>query len=111
MNKHDETLLRHILEASESTAEFIGSMSFDDFASDKKTVAAVVRQLEIIGEAMGRISKEFLAEHPEFNVHDAISMRNILIHEYFDVDVQIVWDTCHENLPPLQDAIHILLNQ
>lgn len=101
MPRNDTVYLRHIYEAIRNIHEFTHAMTFNTFKVDKKTTAAVQRQLEIIGEAMAQLSEEFRRKHTDFPFTDAISMRNILIHEYFGVDPKVVWDTCQIDLPPL----------
>lgn len=105
MPRHDTVYLRHIRQAIQNIQEFIDGMTYKTFKADKKTTAAVQRQLEIIGEAMAQLSDPFRKKHPDFPFADAISMRNILIHEYFGVDPKVVWDTCRIDLPPLLIAI------
>jgi uncharacterized protein with HEPN domain len=72
------------------------------FSEDFLTQDAVIRQLEIIGEATKRISKEFRSENPHIPWSDMAGMRDILIHDYIDVDVDIVWKTASESIPELK---------
>lgn len=80
-------------------------MSFEEFADSDMVVDAVVRELEIIGEASGNLSDDFRQQHPSIPLRDATDMRNILIHEYFDVNKKVVWATCKNNLPQFRDFI------
>jgi uncharacterized protein with HEPN domain len=68
-------------------------------------VDAVVRELEIIGEATSNLSDDFRTEHSAIPFRDVIDMRNILIHNYAGVNTKIVWDTCKENLPQLKKFV------
>ena len=68
-------------------------------------VDAVVKELEIIGEAANNLSPEFQQAHPEIPFRDIIDMRNFLIHEYFGINTKTVWDTCKNDLPPLKEII------
>lgn len=68
-------------------------------------VDAVVRELEIIGEAAGQCNEDFKKNNPEVPWKEAIGMRNRLIHEYFGVDLSVVWTTCMEDLPILKSAL------
>ena len=110
MPRHDAVYLRHIREAIQNIQEFTDGMTYNTFKADKKTTAAVQRQLEIIGEAMAQLSEEFRNKHADFPFADAISMRNILIHEYFGVDPKVVWDTCQVDLPQLLTAVERTLS-
>ncbi len=110
MSKRAPTLyLKDILSSIEFIEEFIEGILYDDFASDRKTIDAVVRNLEIIGEAAKNIDKEITNEHPEIPWERMISMRNKVIHEYFGVDTEILWETVTIDLPSLKEKIKNLL--
>jgi uncharacterized protein with HEPN domain len=68
-------------------------------------VDAVVRELEIIGEACSNLSVEFRQKHDEMPFRDIIDMRNVLIHQYAGVNTKVVWDTCRDDLPLLRDFV------
>jgi uncharacterized protein with HEPN domain len=106
---NDETYIGHIAEAIEKTEDYIGELTYDEFLKDSKTVDAVIRQLEIIGEAANNISAEFQNAHPEIQWNKIISMRNRLIHEYFGVNEEIVWSTAKEKLSVLKKQIEEVL--
>jgi len=74
-------------------------MDFDNFKSDTKTVDAVVRNFEIIGEAAAHMPEEIVAGHPEIPWQDMRDMRNVLAHEYFGIDEKIVWETISNRSP------------
>jgi len=74
-------------------------------------VAAVVRELEVIGEASSRLGSDVHEQYPDIPFRDARDMRNFLIHEYFGVNKRVVWDTCHEDLPELKRAVLRLLDR
>ena len=80
-------------------------MSFDDFIHDDKTIDAVVRNFEIIGEAANRIPEDFKSDHPEIEWRRMIGFRNRIIHEYFGIDYNTVWRIKEENLSELTDFI------
>lgn len=109
--KDNNVYLKHILEAIESIDDYIKNFDYDVFSNDKKTVDAVVRELEIIGEAANNLSDEFKNGHPEIPFRDMIDMRNILTHEYFGVNTKIVWDTCKVDLPKLKEIIEEYFNK
>ena len=109
--RDDKTYLEHILEAIEVIEDYIHGINFETFMANRMMVDAVVRELEIIGEASGRLSNNLRNQHPETPFRDANDMRNFLIHEYFGVNKRIVWDTCKEDLPQLKKAISDLLKE
>lgn len=97
------TYIEHMLEAIEKIESYLKGVDFEKFSQDNMLFDAVVREVEIIGEASNRISDDFQKQYPDISWHKVISMRNILIHEYFGVDKELVWSTCQENLPELKD--------
>lgn len=103
--KNDQTYLNHILEAIEKIESYIHGSDFDAFRKNSMMIDAVVRELEIIGEATGHLSDSFRTQHPNMPWPKIKAMRNYLIHEYFGVSVKIVWETCHSNLPRLKQFI------
>ena len=80
-----------------------------EFENNELLHNATVRMLEVIGEAAGKISDELKAAHPEIPWHEMVGMRNRLIHEYFRVSLQTVWDTVQKDLPELIDRLEALL--
>jgi uncharacterized protein with HEPN domain len=107
--RDDRAYLEHILEAIAAIEGYVAGVSFERFVADRMRVDAVVRELEIIGEASTKLTRGFLDEHPEIPFRDAMDMRNLLIHEYFGINKRVVWDTCHEDLPLLKKALGSLL--
>ena len=98
-------LIGDILLSMERIATYIGEMDQQSFASDNRTVDAVVRNLEIIGEAATRIPEEFKAGHPEVPWRRIVGLRNRIVHEYFGVDIGIVWSVVSHDLPQLRSKI------
>lgn len=98
-------------EALSDIHDFTLGMSFEAFRSDKKTLNAVLRSLEVLGEAAGKIPAEVRGPHPNFPWSDMVGMRNRLIHEYFGVDIAIVWQTVIEDLPPLASEMDQLIQE
>lgn len=80
-------------------------MGFNDFIADDKTIDAVIRNFEIIGEAANRVSEDFKAGHPEIEWRRIIGLRNRVIHEYFGIDYETVWKIRNENIAVLLDYI------
>ncbi|HUI64473.1 MAG TPA: DUF86 domain-containing protein [Bacteroidota bacterium] len=85
--------------------DYIGSMDQQEFAKSALTTDAVVRNLEVIGEAAPRIPETFKAHHPEVPWRRVVGLRNRIVHEYFGVDLGIVWSVVTEDLPPLKSEI------
>ena len=104
-------LLDDIGEAIERAMRYTAGMSFAAFAHDEKTVDAVVRNLEIIGEAANRLPDEFKDEHCEIEWHKVVGLRNRIIHDYFGIDLEIIWQILHRDLPSLQVSIRRLRSQ
>ena len=98
-------LLGDILLSMERISTYIGEMDQQSFASDTRTADAVVRNLEIIGEAATRIPEEFKAGHPEVPWRRVVGLRNRIVHEYFGVDIGIVWSVVSQDLPHLKSQI------
>lgn len=98
-------LLDDMREAIEKAERYVAGMSFDVFAQDDKTVDAVVRNLEIIGEAANRLPDEFKDRHSEIEWYKVVGLRNRIVHEYFGIDLEIIWQILHNDLPALQGHI------
>ncbi|VVB90955.1 Uncharacterised protein [uncultured archaeon] len=94
-----------ILEAIQSIKEYTQNMDYGEFIKDKKTRDAVVRNLEIIGEATKNIPDEIKEMYPGINWKVIAGMRDKLIHEYFGVSNQIVWETITNDLPMFESQI------
>lgn len=80
-------------------------MRYDDFISDDKTIDAVIRNFEIIGEAASRVPEDFKSDHPEIEWRRMTGLRNRIIHEYFGVNYATIWKVKEENIPELADFI------
>jgi uncharacterized protein with HEPN domain len=101
----DLTYLRHILDAIEKIERYIAETDYQAFCANDMMIDAVVRELEIIGEAAKHLSDAFISEYDDIPWHRIKAMRNVLIHEYFGVVLKVVWDTCHSNLPRLKACV------
>jgi uncharacterized protein with HEPN domain len=102
----DHTLfIKDILQAIESIESFIGGMDYDAFVEDDKTLSAVVRKLEIIGEAVKQLPDSYTQQHPTIPWKQIAGMRDKLIHFYFGVDPLLVWQTVQNRLPELKAAM------
>ena len=85
--------------------EFVKGCSFEQFCNDRKTYSAVIREFEIIGEAVGKLPEELKRARQDVEWQDIKDFRNLLTHEYFGVDLEIVWRIIEDDLPLLMDAI------
>jgi len=101
--------LRDIFDSILDVEAFTESMAFEDFAKDRKTINAVIRSLEVIGEAAKKIPKPVRDRYPSVPWKKMAGMRDKMIHEYFGVDVEILWKTIKENVPPLKPLIQEVL--
>lgn len=101
--------LRHILDAVERIEKHLNGYDKQTFEADDKTQDAVVRQMEIIGEAATNLTRDLRSDNPQVEWQIATAMRNRLIHGYFDVDTEIVWDTAQNNSPVLKTEIEKIL--
>ena len=97
--------LTDILESGRAINEFVKDMSFEAFSNDRKTSSAVIREFEIIGEAVGKLPDEIKQLYPHIEWQDIKDFRNLLIHEYFGVDHEIVWKIIQNDLAALLDAV------
>jgi uncharacterized protein with HEPN domain len=106
MSERDIHLYIHdILEAIMDIGDFTHGVAYDQFAADKKTVNAVIKSLEIIGEAVNCLPEELLRTYPDVPWSKYVGMRNRITHAYFGVSLQIVWETIQEDLPVLKQAV------
>lgn len=101
--------LKDILAAIDSIQTFVAGMTFTEFQADDKTVSAVIRKFEIIGEAAKFVPESIRVQYPTVPWKEMAGMRDRLIHFYFGVDMLIVWRTIHEHLPTLRAVLeHIV---
>ena len=100
---HDR--LEDIVESIHSILEYVSGMDYDSFSQDRKTIDAVLRNLEIIGEASTFIPLDVRESYPEFPLVELRAMRNIIVHQYFGVSLPIIWKTIKEDLPDLEEVI------
>jgi uncharacterized protein with HEPN domain len=104
-NRPINLLLSDILESIDRIPKYIEGLSFDAFSNDQKSIDAVVRNLEIIGEAANRLPDEFKGNHTEVEWHKVVGLRNRIIHDYFGVDLKIIWQIIHADLPALRKIL------
>ncbi len=110
MKKDPSILLEHILDSIE-TIERVLPKSETEFAVDRDTQDIVIRRLEIIGEATRHLPDELKSKWPEVEWRQLMALRNFLIHEYFNVDIELVWRNVQNYLPVLKRVIEELLEE
>ena len=103
--------LEDILTSISRIETYLGKLSFEEFGKDQKTIDAVVRNLEIIGEAARNIPEDFSEKYSDLPWQEMVSMRNKVIHEYFGIDLNILWQTAKKDLPSLRTKIKWLLEK
>ena len=101
--------LQHIFEAIAKIEMYLQDFDEEKFRQDEKTSAAVTWQLAVIGEAVANLTNELREENPQIFWHKISGTRNHLIHGYFSIDSQIVWDTTQNDLPKLKTEIEKIL--
>lgn len=98
-------LLEDIQESAEKILEYTRDLSFEDFSKDNRTIDAVIRNFEIIGEASNLLPDEIKDQYPEIDWHRIRGFRNRVVHNYFGVDLQIVWKIIFDQIPGLISEI------
>jgi uncharacterized protein with HEPN domain len=111
MVREYEDYLRDLLDAVEKVQYFIKDQDFKDFQKDDKTKFAVIRALEIIGEATKHIPEEVRIKHPEVPWKEMAGMRDVLAHDYFGIDEETVWLTAKYKTPQLIPSIKKILTE
>lgn len=101
MQKDDAVRLRHMLDAAQEAAFFAQNKTRSSLDTDRQLVLSLVKSIEIIGEAAANVSTKCREDFPQIPWRDIISMRNRLTHVYFDINLDILWKTVVEDLPPL----------
>ncbi|OQA41416.1 MAG: hypothetical protein BWY52_02570 [Chloroflexi bacterium ADurb.Bin325] len=108
--RRDRDRLLDIMEAIEKIEKHL-SPNIDAFADDEMRQVWVIHHLQIIGEAAYGLSQEFRANHAEIPWAQIIGMRHVLVHGYFDIDLDIVWAAIEKDIPPLKAAVAAVLRQ
>ena len=108
--RSSDLLLLDMKEAAEKILKYTKGLSFEDFLADDKTIDAVVRNFEIIGEASLRIDEDFRFEHPQIEWKKLRGFRNRIVHDYFGIDYEIVWSILSKDLEELVFQLYQLLN-
>lgn len=110
--KPDERIrIQHMIDAAEEALSFAADTSEKDFSKNRMLILSVIKEIEIIGEAASKISEVTKSKYSDIQWQDIVSMRNRLIHGYFDVNVKLVWNTIKNNLPPLIKTLKEILEE
>jgi uncharacterized protein with HEPN domain len=107
--RSDKLLLEDILESIDSILEYTSDISIERFLADKKTKDAVVRNFEIIGEAANKLSKGMKESNQQIDWAGLIGFRNVIVHDYFGIDYDVVWNIKTNHLPKLKLDIRLLI--
>jgi uncharacterized protein with HEPN domain len=111
MPRDSRVYLEDILEATRKITTYTGSFSKATFLEDEKTIDAVVRNLEVIGEAVKKLPEDLRVQHSAVEWKKIAGLRDILIHEYFGLDSEIVWDIVQNKVPALDREVRMMLNE
>ena len=111
MRKDDQIRVRHMLDAAEEAISFIRDKKRSNLDTNRMLVLSLVKSIEIMGEAASKVTKESRDSHPEVPWLNIIRMRNRLIHVYFDIDLDRVWDTITDDLPPVIAALETIVQE
>lgn len=107
----DKSRLEHMLQAIDRIRRYTRGKTFEDFIADDMMYYAVVKNIEILGEASNMLTEEFRKKHPQTPWKQVNGMRNYIIHEYFQVDNHIVWDVISNDLPLLEEQVTAYINE
>ena len=109
MSKRSDSLyVRDIKEAIDAIFSYTRGITFDDFKLDRMRYSAVIREFELIGEAVGNLADDVKENYPHIAWQDIRDFRNLLVHEYFGVDLEIVWNIIQSDLPSLYETIKMI---
>ena len=111
MQKDDAVRLRHMLDAAQEAAFFAQNKTRSSLDTDRQLVLSLVKSIEIIGEAAANVTTKCREDFPQIPWRDIISMRNRLTHVYFDINLDILWKTVVEDLPPLIASLEKIILQ
>jgi uncharacterized protein with HEPN domain len=105
----DKIRIKHILDAIDEIESYTVDMKMDDFFNDSMVRFACIKQLEIIGEACNHISEDIKFSYTLISWEEIISLRNVLVHEYFGVDPTLIWQIIEADVPVLKTEMEIIL--
>jgi len=104
----DKSRLEHILESINYIFDFTQGLDFDGFKTDVKSQFAIIKNLEIIGEASYKLTNEFREQHPEVSWRKVIGLRHVLVHGYYQIKLEIIWEIIQNDLLSLKEKMQRL---
>jgi len=108
--RHDDRIrLQHMLDSAREALGFARGRSREDLNNDRMLLLSIVKALEILGEAASQTSEETRAAHPEIPWNEIVGMRNRLVHAYFDMNLDVIWETIANDLPSLEREVAAIL--
>ncbi len=111
MTNQPEVFLDHILTSINALEEYTTGVSENRFYTERKLQMAAIKELEIIGEAVRNLPPEFKEKYPSVPWKDIAGMRSFLIHEYFEIDLDLVWDTIQSKIPELKQDVEKIIKE
>ena len=111
MSDDDRVRIMHMIDAAESLGQFVAGKKRADLDTDRMLLFAIVRAIEVVGEAASRVTNETREAAPEVPWTAITGMRNRLIHGYFDIDSDVVWKTVTEEIPGLRRSLKALVQR
>lgn len=108
MGKDPKAFLNHILQSIDLIERYTSGRTEEDFLSSVELQDRVIRRLEIIGEAVKNLPEVLRANHPDINWREVAGMRDVLIHQYFDVDLELTWEVVQVDIPKLKMAVGLM---
>lgn len=110
-NRTPELLVEDIIDSISKINKYVAGIDYQKFVNDDRTVDAVIRNFEIIGEASWRLPPEFKSKHSNIDWEKLRGFRNRIVHDYFGIDYEIVWNIISNTLPEFEDSIKIILEE
>ncbi len=109
MKKDNLIYIEDILKSCNQITSYITNVTYESLVDNQMMVDAIIRNIEVIGEAASKLDEDFRTLHPDFPFRSAITMRNKLIHNYNEIDFKVVWDTVKLDIPELREMCEDLL--